>query len=159
MEKSVFNDFDELKNVFSGGTLVRILKEGTSNIPDVPGVYFITKKNDEPASFLKIGTGGHFKDKDPNVEITELSSNWVNDTIVVYIGKATSLKRRLRQYMQFGKGKKIGHWGGRYIWQLSYADDLQVWWFPTDRPRDLEQRLIAEFKKEYGKRPFANLVD
>ena len=42
--------------------------------------------------FLSRGTGGFFKGKDPNVSITELETNWVENTCVVYIGKAGKLK-------------------------------------------------------------------
>lgn len=69
--------------------------------------------------FLSHGTGGFFKGKDPNVSITELETNWVENTCVVYIGKAgTTLQKRLNQYLKFGNGQNIGHWGGRYIWQI-----------------------------------------
>lgn len=63
---------------------------------------------------VNICTGGFFKGKNPNVSIQELNSNWIDGEHIVYIGKATELCRRLRQYMSFGQGKNIGHWGGRY---------------------------------------------
>ncbi|MGE5411757.1 MAG: GIY-YIG nuclease family protein, partial [Clostridiales bacterium] len=87
-----------------------------------------------------------------------LESNWVENTKVVYIGKATSLKSRLRQYFSFGQGKNIGHYGGRLIWQLKYSKDLVVCWesLPTD-PREHEAELIRQFATIYGRRPFANL--
>lgn len=38
---------------------------------------------------------------------------------MVYIGKAgTTLRKRLNQYLKFGNRQNIGHWGGRYIWQI-----------------------------------------
>ena len=92
--------------------------------------------------------------------IDVLQSNWVDDTDTVYIGKATSLRSRLRQYAAFGAGKPIGHWGGRYIWQLADASSLLVCWRPTTTtPASVESALIADFVSVFGKRPFANLRD
>ena len=82
--------------------------------------------------FLSRGTGGFFKGKDPNVSITELGTNWVKNTCVVYIGKAgTTLRKRLNQYLKFGNGQNIGHWGGRYIWQIKNSGNLLLCWKPT----------------------------
>ncbi len=157
---SIYNSIDILKqNGFNGGLSIAALKRSCSILPDAPGVYLITKPLEQKADFLTVGTGGHFKGKNPNVPISELEANWIDESIVVYIGKATSLRSRLNQYMKFGSGKNVGHWGGRYIWQLSYADELLVWWLPNDNPRDTEKEMINDFKQEYGLRPFANLQD
>jgi hypothetical protein len=69
------------------------------------------------------------------------------------------LKSRLKQYMDFGAGKLVGHKGGRYIWQLADSDKLQICWMPTqsEEPEKVERRLIQMFKAVHGKRPFANL--
>lgn len=80
----------------------------------VPGVYLVIYLGDDKPLFCEVGTGGFFKGKNPNVSIQELNSNWIDGEHIVYIGKATELCRRLRQYMSFGQGKNIGHWGGRY---------------------------------------------
>ena len=99
--------------------------------------------------------------------IQELKSNWVDKTIVVYIGKAGSdtssatLKSRLKQYFCFGQGKNIGHWGGRLIWQLASSNNLVVCWksLSSEDPRIFEGKLIKDFVTQYGNRPFANLAD
>ena len=79
----------------------------------------------------------------------------------MYIGKATSLKKRLGQYLRFGQTKNVGHYGGRYIWQLKNHSDLIVCWKTTPQydPREIEKGLILDFKREFGERPFANLKD
>lgn len=155
-----YNNIESLPSKgFNGGITIANLKKSCSTLPDVPGIYLITRQSNQDVSFLEVGTGGHFKGKNPNVTIHELQENWVKDAVVVYIGKATSLKSRLNQYMKFGSGKNIGHWGGRYIWQISNADDLLVWWMPINNPREIEKEMISDFKKEYGVRPFANLQD
>jgi hypothetical protein len=135
-------------------------------IPKIKGVYLVlnpSKKGD----FLTTGTGGHFKGKNPNVSVSELKANWVDDTIVVYIGKAgkdgsnATLQSRLKQYFGFGQGKDIGHWGGRLIWQLKNSADLVVCWkaLQTADPRTVEAALIQDFVSKFSNRPFANLVD
>ena len=70
-----------------------------------------------------------------------------------------AIERRLRQYMQFGQGKQVGHWGGRYIWQLDDSDELLVCWKVTESsiPREVEKELVRAFEKRYKKLPFAIL--
>lgn len=118
------------------------------------------------SQFIEIGTGGAFKGRNPNVLIDVLRDNWVEKTPIIYIGKAggegsrATLRSRLKQYFRFGQGEAVGHWGGRYIWQLKNAQDIIVCWkeMSKEEPRTFEKQLIATFVKQFGKRPFANLV-
>lgn len=169
MERIDFNSIDSLKKSgFEGFKSVAELMKDNASVPKQKGVYMIVRKGNTSPSFLEEGTGGFFKGKNPNVTMSELKKEWVNETIVVYIGKAgggnsdATLHSRLKQYMRFGDGDNVGHWGGRYIWQLADSRDLLVCWKPIDKdePVEVESRLIAEFKSQYkGKRPFANLRD
>jgi hypothetical protein len=72
--------------------------------------------------------------------------------------KANSLRRRLREFARFGAGEPIGHWGGRLIWQLQDSTALQVAWKETPGriPRAIEAEMIAAFRVEFAKPPFAN---
>lgn len=74
------------------------------------------------------------------------------------LGKANQLERRLKQFADFGAGKPVGHWGGRLIWQLPDSRRLLVAWRETPErvPREVEGELINEFRRVYGKSPFAN---
>lgn len=148
---------------FEGFKSIRDLWKDSSNLPLFKGVYMVVRRTNAAPGFLERGSGGFFKGKDPNVSLEELNENWVNDTCVVYIGKAGGmLAKRLRQYLKFGQGKAVGHWGGRYIWQLKDAADLLLCWktLAVDDPRAVEKSFISEFKACYaGKRPFANLQD
>ena len=137
-----FNDIEEIKKAgFTGFKKMSDLFLDSSMLPDKNGVYLVLNSDTKPGEFLKVGTGGHFKGKNPNVSIAELKANWVDNTKVVYIGKATSLKSRLQQYFGFGQGKNIGHYGGRLIWQLKYSRDLVVCWKAlTTDPREYEDR-------------------
>ncbi|MCW3170013.1 hypothetical protein OMO38_15925 [Chryseobacterium sp. 09-1422] len=163
-----FNNIEDIKKAgFTGFKKMSELFIDSSSIPKSKGVYLVLNPNFEKAEYLQIGTGGHFKGKNPNVTLDELKSNWVDNSLVVYIGKAGSetssatLHSRLKQYFGFGQGKNIGHWGGRLIWQLKNSADLIVCWkpLPTDDPRTYENQLIKKFVSEFSKRPFANLAD
>jgi hypothetical protein len=163
-----FNNIDEIKKAgFVGFEKMSELFTDSSSIPKIKGIYLVLNPNYKKAEYLQIGTGGHFKGKNPNVVIDELKSNWVDNSLVVYIGKAGSetgnatLNSRLKQYFGFGQGKNIGHWGGRLIWQLKNSADLIVCWkpLPNDDPRTFENELIKKFVTEFNKRPFANLTD
>ncbi|WAC49365.1 hypothetical protein OVA03_05510 [Asticcacaulis sp. SL142] len=118
-------------------------------------------------SFIIESTGGHFKGRDPTVSTDKLTAKWLDDESVVYVGKAGSrgskatLRKRLKSYFDFGTGKPVGHWGGRYIWQLAYANDLIVAWKSLGEsdpsPSAFETKLLRDFKARCGKLPFANL--
>ena len=163
-----FNNIDEIKNAgFVGFKKIGELFIDTSSIPKVKGVYLILNLNEKPVEFLSIGTGGFFKNRNPNVSIEELKVNWIENTIVVYIGKAgkdrskATLNSRLKQYLSFGQGGNVGHWGGRLIWQLKHSKELVVCWKPLiiDDPRTFEANLIQQFKNKFSKLPFANLTN
>lgn len=64
------------------------------------------------------------------------------------------------QYMKFGKGEPVGHWGGRYIWQLKDNKKLIVCWRTTtnEDPRVIEKEMIETFESSYGGKPFANIA-
>lgn len=164
--KMNFNDLTEIeRNGFKGFKTVSELWIDRSPIPKTKGVYLIIDPNFIKTEFLPIGVGGFFKGKDPNVPISELKLNLIANSQVVYIGKAGSLtgqatlNSRLGQYLKFGQSKNIGHWGGRYIWQLKKYSDLIFCWklTPNEDPREIEKSLLSQYIKNFGDRPFANL--
>lgn len=157
-----FNDINHLKDIgFEGFKTKAELFKDSSMIPIEGGVYLILNTDNESPVYLIVGTGGNHKNKNPNVNLEVLKQNWVKGVKVVYIGKATSLKTRLRAYFAFGQGKKASHYGGRLIWQLANSRSLIVCWktLPKENPAEVETLLIKTFKDQYSKRPFANLKD
>lgn len=154
---------DNYKELLLNFELLSSINTDSTAIPRTAGVYMVVYTEENMPEFLSRGTGGFFKGKDPNVSITELETNWVENTCVVYIGKAgTTLRKRLNQYLKFGNGQNIGHWGGRYIWQIKNSGNLLLCWKPTpdEDPETVETALIARFKEQHGgHRPFANLKD
>lgn len=151
---------------FEGFLPIKELRSSTKLIPKVRGVYVVMRIKDTAPDFLSVGTGGFHKGRNPNVSIDELQNNWVEDSQIVYIGKGgdpgkkATLSSRIKQYLSFGAGGNVGHYGGRYIWQLSDAEDLVIAWkkLPEDIPSMVETNMIEDFKKAHNwKRPFANL--
>lgn len=171
-----FNSLDDIKaNGFLGFKKISYLFIDKSPISKVKGIYLILYLDSTSPEFVEVGSGPalYKKKKNPNVSIEELKSNWVDDTIVINIGKAgglnqkglegkVTLKSRLTTYLSFGQGKDVAHYGGRLIWQLKNYKNLIVCWKPTpdNEPREIEHKLIREFKHIYDNRkPFANLQD
>lgn len=151
---------------FSGFKPIHKLWIDRSSIPKAKGVYLVINPSFKNTAFIDPGVGGFFKGKDPNVPIKELERNLVQGSQVVYIGKAGSptgkatLHSRLGQYLRFGQGKKVGHWGGRLIWQLKNHSDLIFCWkvTPDEDPREVEKQLLKDFVNQFESRPFANLT-
>lgn len=131
-------------------------------VPSSPAVYVVYRSSSSSPEFRDSNPGGHFKGKDPSVTADVLQVNWVPDCGVIYVGKADVADRRLRQFARFGAGDAIGHWGGRYIWQLVDSAELLIAWHAIswdERARDYERRLLAHFAHLHGgMRPFANLT-
>lgn len=162
-----FDSVESLKNEgFEGFLTLEALMIKNSPVPKAKGIYLILYTSAERPEFVETGTGGFYQNLNPNVPIEELRENWVENTIVLYIGRAgkgignTTLRDRLRQYFSFGRGKRTGHRGGRYIWQIKNYSELLVCWkkITGEDPRDVEALLIKEFFDIYNKRPFANLA-
>ena len=163
----IFKSIPILKSEgFQGFYSISQLTQNSSLIPSEKGIYLFLYNEPSSPIFINPGSGGFFKGKNPNVSIEELKANWVENTTVVYIGKSgtstgnATLNSRLIQYLKFGQGKNIGHYGGRYIWQIKTHKDLIICWktTPNQDPRALEKEMIKDFVIQYGNRPFANLV-
>lgn len=154
---------------FTGFVSIRELGQSKlRNVPQQAGVYVVLRELDSIPLFLDVNPGGWFNG-DPTVSKQELVERWVSDAHVIYIGKgggAKGLYQRMRQFIRFGYGHMIGHWGGRYVWQGLASSQLQspdfaiAWKLtePTQTARDLELELFDEFENVYGSLPFANLT-
>lgn len=153
---------------FEGFLTVNELRHAQRNaVPAEPGVYLLLRTLAAAPEFLVEGTGGRFKNKDPNESLDRLQEEWVEGALIVYVGQSGSrskgtLARRVEQMIRFGQGARVAHWGGRLIWQLEDSDRLVVCWkiIGERGPRDVERALIKAFRNMHdSKRPFANLRD
>lgn len=149
----LFEDFQGFK------TIEELKKSNYYEIPENKGVYIILFKGKYPV-FLEKSSAGRYKRKNPTVSIEKLSANWIKNEEIIYIGKAgKNIRKRIKQYVEFGSGKPVGHWGGRYIWQIKNPEELVVAWKETEKdPEIVESELINTFKEKHDNRPFANLI-
>lgn len=138
----------------------------TAGAPETPGVYVVLWSGAGVPAFLESSAAGWFKGKDPTVDRERLERKWLTATVVVYAGTATggidgkrTLHRRLDEYRRHGAGEPIGHWGGRYVWQLTDSNELLVCWRVTSgaEAEATETALLDDFKAQFGALPFANL--
>lgn len=164
-----FNNIESIRKYgFVGFKSIGDLMNDNSCLPKQKGVYLVIQDKFSSPNFLTVGCGGHFKSKNPNIGISQLQQEWVDEALVLYIGKAGSnsgkatLYSRLKQYLKFGQGCAVAHWGGRLIWQLENSLNLLICWKPLEYedPRNIESKLIIDFRDQFkNKRPFANLKD
>lgn len=160
-----FNNIEEIKKYgFKGFESVKDLCEDSSLIPQKKGVYLVLKPQDMDVDFLETGTGGHTKGN-PNVSRDKLKAKWIEDTLVLYVGRTGSksedrtLYKRINELLRFGQGENIGHWGGRYLWQINHSEELVICWkeMQDEDPEEIKNRLLLDFESKYSKLPFANL--
>lgn len=152
-----------------------------NRIPQKPGIFAVLRPGGAadgrapgappPGSaqpkFLAKSTAGVFKKKDPTLKPEALAAEWVDGADVLYVGKAgpgskgnRGLRRQIQEFVDFGLGKPPGHWDGRLIWQLAAANTLVIAWkeLPVEQLAAAEAGYHAAFVEEYGRLPYANLV-
>ncbi|MEO8610928.1 MAG: hypothetical protein ABI690_23730 [Chloroflexota bacterium] len=140
-------------------SLADLIDADCQQVPDRGGVYVVVREPSTPPQFLIESPAGHFDDRNPTVAETELLRNWVDQVVILYVGETDNLRRRFKQFIRFGHGQPVGHWGGRYLWQLEDSANLCLSWklTPDENPVDLKRRLLKTFRVRYSKLPFANL--
>ena len=131
-------------------------EEGVLALPTGPGVFAFLRRSDGPPEFLDHSPGARKGDRDPTLGLDALEANWVEGADIVYLARAGSLRRRVRELLRFGAGGSMSNWGGRAVWQLGDVDELVLAWSDSDDARRAEADLLKAFRAEHGKPPFAN---
>jgi len=142
---------------FEGFVRIRALQRGCPTVPTLPGIYVVIRLSSEDPAFLETSVGGHFKGQDPTVSTERLREKLVPGAHILYIGRGGNLRKRLDLLARFSRGEAVGHWGGRFLWQLADHDDLLVAWLNTTDQESQEAELIEEFAAAYDALPLANL--
>jgi hypothetical protein len=146
-------------------TVEQLYAEGCEGLPDEPGVYAMVRESLAPPEFLAHSVAPVYRGQDPTQPMEALKERWVPGAQVLYFGRAQGpgvrslLRQRVKRYLRFGHGRVVGHWGGRFVWQLRDHAVLRVAWKATDAKDALpaEARLQMLFREYYGALPFANL--
>ncbi|WP_157155924.1 hypothetical protein [Diaminobutyricimonas sp. LJ205] len=133
---------------------------------DVEGVYAVVRE---------AGTVPEFTDdlrpapRRRSRTAAEAADRWVANVAVLYFGMAplrraskrgtrTGLAQRIHEYQRHGLHGGSNHHGGKLIWQTGDPDALLVAWkvLPEGESRVVESALIAGFRQQMGRPPFAN---
>ena len=150
---------------FTGFRAIETLE--INRIPRRPGIFAVLRPEGYEPRFLATSTAGIFKKKDPTLRAEGIAAEWVDGAEVLYVGKAgpgskgnRGLRRQIQEFVDFGKGKPPGHWDGRLIWQLADPGLVLIAWkeLPVEELNAAEAKYHADFRQEYGRLPFANLV-
>ena len=131
-----------------------------AGIPRLAGVYVVYRTAATAPIFLERSAGGHFRGRDPTVAVVALKSKWIKSARTIYIGKAatSTLQTRIRQLLDYGAGRPVGHQGGRYLWQLAGSERLLIAWRADQQPTLVENEMLIAFAVRWGGYPFANIA-
>lgn len=164
-------------------SVASLMNRNLNQVPTAGGVYAVITLDQDMPEFIVWQYGDKYKKKDRKTkeEIIrplmysreELEKSWLSETSIVYFGKADNLNERLKTYIRYYDRLKectqtceefnqVAHRGGRSIWQVKGAEDFILVWMKTPNavPKDVEAKLIQDFKSNHGGcRPFANKKD
>ncbi|BDZ47166.1 hypothetical protein [Naasia aerilata] len=144
---------------------VQVADLATVELPAEPGIYVVIREGGGTPAFRGENVGGWFKGTDPSVALESLEDAWVDDQELLYVGgtgdgdSASTLRDRMGLLRRFAAGEPVGHWGGRYLWQLHDRHRLLVAWkvVPPTGVKPAKAALLSEFWDRHGALPFANL--
>jgi hypothetical protein len=86
----------------------------------------------------------------PTDVAAHIATYWHAGESIVYIGKATSLRRRLREYFSHTLGNRSPHAGGHWLKTLDNLGDLWIHFAEcSDEPaaRSIERDALAAFQR------------
>src|SRR5438105_6849184 len=81
----------------------------------------------------------------PGALSARVASFWLPDEVILYVGKATSLSTRVRQYYSTPLGARSPHAGGHFLKTLSILGELTVHFATTVEPGAAEDAALSFF--------------
>ena len=160
-----FNDIEELEDAGFEGfeSIASLMQNRCASLPPEQGVYMVLNPGRKKRLSANSAGPAYHNGKPLIYSMAELEKNWVENTIVLYIGKTSeTLCKRVKTYIDFGRGKDVPHRGGRMIWQLENHQELLFCHkslTDSESPKRVEAELIHEFTCHYNNyMPFANLT-
>lgn len=138
-------------------TLQTLYRCGCDCIPEVSGVYWVLRPEGMTIRFTE-HTYNHSTKLYP---VEKLSRKYKDckDQEILYIGKADGkkgLRRRLKQYMNYGWDQATNHKGGRAIWQIEDVGLLLLAFEECENAATREKQLLTDYKAKNGSYPLAN---
>ncbi len=145
-------------------TIGSLREHGFAGIPDEPGVYLALYSSDDPPRFLPASPAATLGKELATIPVGELEEDWVDGAYVLYAGmaggkgKPATLRTRIEQFLDFGRGQKTRHRDGRAVWQVVRSSALVICWqaTPGADPWGKRNSLLSAFKDRHGGAPFAN---
>ena len=150
---------------YDGFVTIGSLREtGFAGIPHQPGVYLALYPAEDRPRFLPVSPAATLGREDATIPVGELEDDWVDGALVIYAGmvggkgKTATLRTRVEQYLDFGRGQKVRHRDGRAVWQIVRSSALVMCWLATPGadPWGKRKSLLTAFADRHGSPPFAN---
>ena len=152
---------------FEGFLLVGQLRHDRCEaLPNLPGIYAVVRETIEKPEFMTRSNAAEYRGESPTRPIDELIECWVPRAQILFYGRAfgpgvrSLIKQRVKRYMRFGQGRVVGHWDGRFVWQLRDHSSLRIAWkvIESGDLQAAEDELQLRFSAHYGEPPFANMT-
>ncbi len=129
-------------------------------LPDCPGVYAVCLSDWTTRSFTADTHLARYATPVDPCQLCDKRNRILaaGFTDILYIGKASNLRKRIRQLARFGVGRDKNHKGGEWLWQLEGIEkaQLRMWCCPRGEPERIERKLLEQFKAVHGDWPLAN---
>lgn len=146
-----------------GELIERVESPGRSTWLDIPveaGIYVVYLPD---SSTFDVGPSVGQAIYATPISVVDLRKKWdqINDQVqtdILYIGKGSNLRRRIRRLVRYGVGRTSKHDGGEWLWQVTgiRSARLLAKTCPSGGEATLEHDLLREFCNQHGDLPFAN---
>lgn len=138
-------------------TFGELCSNNCKSVPEEPGVYWVLAPEGMPIHFSERAYRPGAKIYPASILLGKY--NLCADKRTIYIGKAGGkhgLRQRLKQYIDYGRGRGKIHAGGRAVWQIPDAEFLLLAYEVCENPEEREHQLLRAYRESNGSYPLAN---